>query len=190
LDWRSEFEWDGLTGTVQVECIPNDDPGRYGTGLSDAFGFPVCTASVSYPRVGYGAMFGWVQLVRSSDNTSGGAEFEIDPFALFGDLRNPYCWYGIEPTLFDSPARFERTPMEWRCRSFLATTPIAEVMELKPRRIVPLVRFGWGFEIRDDGSITLSSITALTNADWSDVLLVLRREYPEPFWVFSNELTV
>lgn len=30
-------------------------------------------------------LFGWVQLVRSTDNESGGGEFEVDPFALFGD---------------------------------------------------------------------------------------------------------
>src|SRR4029453_5935565 len=101
--WAAWFVWRGHTGSVQVECIPNNDPAGYGTVASDAFGFPVCTPTVRYPRRGYNAMFGWVQLVRSTDNQSGGEHFEMDPFALFGDVRSPYCWYGTEPTLFDAP---------------------------------------------------------------------------------------
>src|SRR5690242_13943191 len=85
VEWDATFEWDGLSGGIHVDCIPNDDPVEYGTVVNDAFGFPVCTATVRYPRRGYRAMFGWVQLVRSTDNLSGGAEFEIDPLALFGD---------------------------------------------------------------------------------------------------------
>jgi hypothetical protein len=185
---HTTFMWEGLKGDVHVECIANDDPARWGTALSDAFGFPVCTARVSYPRVGYRAMFGWVQLVRSTDNASAGTAFEIDPLALFGDVRNPYCWYGTEPTLFDSPCRADRAPMEWRCRSVLATTPISEVMELKPRRVVPLVGFNWGFDIVSDRSIVLAPVIPLSDEDWTEVLPVLRVEYPEPYWVFADEL--
>jgi hypothetical protein len=120
------FEWRGSTGRVQVECIPNDDPGGYGTAASNAFGFPVCTATVRYPRRGYNAMFGWVQMVRSTDNHSAGGRFEMDPFGLFGDMPSPYCWYGTEPTLFDAPSRVDRGPIDWVAHSFLATTPIAK----------------------------------------------------------------
>ncbi len=49
-------------------------------------------------------MFGWVQMVRSTDDESVGGRFEMDPFGLFGDVRSPYCWYGTEPTLFDAPS--------------------------------------------------------------------------------------
>jgi hypothetical protein len=188
MQWVGEFTWDGLAGRVDAECVPNDDPAEYGTAVSDAFGFPVCTASVRYPRRGYRAMFGWVQLVRSTDNASRGEAFEIDPLALFGDVRTPYYWYGTEPTLFDSPCRVDRTAMEWRSRSFLATTPIAEVVQLKPRRVVPLVGFGWGFDIRDDGTVELSPLTSLGNPDWAEVLPVLKIEYPEPFWTFADSL--
>src|SRR5450432_801672 len=100
MEWSAQFDWRGLTGDVVVECIANDDPEGYETWSSAAYGFPVCTATVRYPRRGYGAMFGWVQLVRSTDNSSLGEEFEPDPFALFGDAQSPYCWYGTEPTLF------------------------------------------------------------------------------------------
>ena len=105
--WSTQFEWDGVTGNVEVECVPNDDPSGYGTVGANAYGFPVCTATVDYPRRGYRAMFGWVQLVRSTDNESRGEQFEPDPFALFGDARSPYCWYGTEPTLFDAPSRLD-----------------------------------------------------------------------------------
>ena len=82
MDRRSAFEWQGVRGEVLVECIPNDDPDGYGTAFADATGFPVCTATVRFPRRGYNAMFGWVQLVCSTDNASHGERFEIDPFAL------------------------------------------------------------------------------------------------------------
>ena len=103
VEWTGSFDWRGATGTVQVECIPNDDPDEYGTPVSAAVGFPVCTATVRYPRRGYNAMFGWVQLVRSTDNASAGERFEMDPFGLFADAPSPYCWFGTEPTLFDAP---------------------------------------------------------------------------------------
>lgn len=97
-----------------------------------------------------------------------------------------YCRYGTEPVLFDSPSRRDRARVHWRARSFLATTPIAEVMELKPRRVVPLAGFGWGFDVHDDGRIAVSAVDALTDADWVEVLPVLRREYPAPFWTFAS----
>lgn len=80
-----------------------------------------------------------VQLVRSTDNESSGEQFEIDPFALFGDAPSPYCWFGIELTLFDAPSRPEILPSEWVAHSFLGTTPMAEVMDGNPRRVVPVL---------------------------------------------------
>ena len=113
VSWHSTFQWRGETGRVDVQCVPNDDPDGVGAANSDAFGFPVCTAAVSFPRRSFNAMFGWVQMVRSTDNQSAGARFEMDPFELFGDLRTPYFCYGIEPTLFDAPSRRRRVPVEW-----------------------------------------------------------------------------
>ena len=148
MQWNAQFQWDGLTGDVQVECVPNDDPAAYATVADDVVGFPVCTAWVRYPRRGYHSMFGWVQLVRSTDNDSHGRVFEVDPFMLFGDARSPYCWYGTEPTLFDAPSRFDRSPLGWLAYSFLATTPIEELMAGRPRRVVPLSGFALGIRRR------------------------------------------
>ncbi len=177
------FTWRGEVGRVHVECVPNTDPDFYGCWMSVAKGFPVCTAIVDYPARGYRSMLGWVQLVRSTDNESDGVRFELDPFALFGDAPAPYCWYGQCPTLFDAPSRSVRVPLEWVAHSFLATTPLDEVAQLQARRVVPLVGFSWGFT--DSGSrVVLSDIEALTDAEWSTHLDVLRQGYP--LWVFAE----
>ena len=188
MEWSARFAWDGLSGDLHVECIPNADPMAHGSSEVELVGFPVCTARVRYPRRGYHSMFGWVQLVRSSDNASHGKEFEPDPFALFGDARSPYCWYGTEPTLFDAPSRLDRSPLEWLAYSFLATTPVDEVMRGQPRRVLPLSGFAWGFDVHDDGSVELRSIDTLTQENWATVLPSLRSEYPAPLWTFADSL--
>jgi len=182
MKWSSEFTWDGVVGRVDVECVPNDEPDAYGSWWPSAFGYPVCTARVTYSGRGYRAMVGWVQLVCSTDNKSGGEGFEMDPFALFGDAPTPYCWYGIEPTLFDAPSRPDAPPAEWIAHSFLATTPMLEVMEGNPRRVLPLLGFAWGFDAR--GAIELRTITRLTTSDWDAHLPVLRSSYP--LWTFTE----
>jgi hypothetical protein len=177
------FTWRGEAGRVDVECVPNTDPDFYGCWWSAAKGFPVCTATVDYPALGYRSMLGWVQLVRSTDNESGGLGFERDPFGLFGDAPSPYCWYGQRPTLFDAPSRPVRKPLEWVAHSFLATTPLDEVAQLKARRVVPLVGFSWGFT--DSGStVILDDIELLSDEEWSMHHDVLRQGYP--LWVFSE----
>ena len=188
MDWTGSFEWRGVTGAVRVECVPNDDPRGYATWAADAYGFPVCTATVQFPRRGYDAMFGWVQLVRSTDNESAGEHFEADPFALFGDARSPYCWYGTEPTLFDAPSRPDRAPIEWVAYSFLATTPIAEVLEGNPRRVVPVLGFEWGFDIRPESpaDVELREVAPAPAGAWEAVVPALRAEYPSPLWTFAD----
>jgi hypothetical protein len=188
VDWTGSFSWRSVSGSVQVECIPNDDPHGFGTVAADAYGYPVCTATVQFPRRGYDAMFGWVQLVRSTDNESAGEQFEVDPFALFADARSPYCWYGTEPTLFDSPSRLVRMPMEWLAYSFLATTPIDELLDGNARRVVPLLGFEWGFDIRPESpaQIELREVAPIASRAWEAVVPVLRAEYPSPLWTFAD----
>jgi len=187
LRWSGQFTWDGATGDVQAECVANDDPEGYGCVFDDAFGFPVCTARVSYPRRGYNTMFGWVQLVRSTDNGSRGAAFEPDPLDLFADAKSPYCWYGTEPTLFDAPSRGERSPMEWVAHSYLASTPIRELLAGGPRRVTPVLGFRWGFDIDAGGAVQLREIARIGQAEWNVVLPVLRAAYPAPVWTFADQ---
>jgi hypothetical protein len=177
------FQWRGEEGAIHVECVPNDDPNFWWCWHSSAHGFPVCTASVEYPPLGYRSMLGWVQLVRSSDNESAGADFEIDPFSLFGDAPAPYCWYGQRPTLFDAPSRPRRAPLEWTAHSFLAATPLEEVASLRPRRVVPLVGFAW--EFTDTVSeVFLHDVIVLSEGSWDTHVDTLRRAYP--LWVFPR----
>jgi hypothetical protein len=168
---------------VHVECVPNRDPAFWGCWGDVAEGFPVCTATVDYPAHGYRSMLGWIQLVQSTDNESGGEEFELDPFALFGDAPSPYCWYGERPTLFDAPSRSMRQALEWTARSFLATTPLDEVADMGPRRVVPIVGFSWGFT--DSGSdVRLQEVALLATDVWDAHLDLLRTTYP--WWVFAE----
>jgi hypothetical protein len=65
----------------------------------------------------------------------------------------------------------------------LATTPLREVAAWKPRRVVPLVGFSWGF--RDSGSsVELHETALLSSDDWQSHLDALRATYPA--WVFSE----
>lgn len=179
---RSEFSWAGLAGEVRVEVVANIDPAALGCPPSAA-DFPVCMATIDYPPRGYRSLFGWVQLVRSTDNDSAGTRFEMDPFALFGDAPSPYCWYGTAPILFDAPWRPIRVPLHWTAYSFLATTPLEEVLRGAPRMVVPLYGFSWGFDITDD-VVRLHDVVALDPDAWMAQLEVLRASYP--YWHFAD----
>ena len=101
------FALRGLSGRVTFDVQAHDRPELFGAA-PEALGFPYCDAVVDHPARGYDAILGWVQLVRSDDNRSGGAEYEIDPLDFLGDLPHPFCWIGLEPHLFDSPWRAPR----------------------------------------------------------------------------------
>ena len=166
-----DFAHDGAMGAIAVECVPNTDPAAAGC-RPGALGLPACTARVTFPGRGYRAMFGWIQLVKSSDNRSGGAAFEMDPLALFADADSPYAFFGHCPTLYDGPSRPRRDDMDWVAHSFLAATAFDG-----RRRVTPLAGFAWGFAIRA-GGVALRPLEKLTGADWRAQLPVLRGAYP------------
>ena len=177
------FSWRGEPGSLHVRCVPNRDPEFWGCWGPVAEGFSVCAATVEYPAHGYRSMLGWIQLVRATDNESCGEEFELDPFAIFGDAPSPYCWYGQQPTLFDAPSRSVRRSLEWVAHSFLAATPLDEVARMQPRRVVPIVGFSWGFS--DSGSdVRLHDVAQLADNVWGTHLHLLRKTYP--WWVFGE----
>jgi hypothetical protein len=179
---KLDFEWREVRGTVQIDCRANDAPDELGCDPGAA-GLPACNATVSFPHFGYRSMLGWVQLVCSSDNATNGAVFEIDPFVLFGDAPSPYCWYGLNPTLFDGPSRSSRDDLAWEAHSFLATTPLEEVMALQPRRVVPLVGFSWGFDI-SNGQTEIRPVRQLSLEQWNAHTNVLRANYQ--LWNFAD----
>jgi hypothetical protein len=173
------FRHEGLEGRVLVSCVANLDPQRMGS-RAEALGFPVCTATIEYPGEGYRALFGWVQLVRSTDNASGGAAFEMDPARFFEDSPAPYCWYGVRPILFDSPSRDERRPLTWLAHSFLGVTP----RDAGARKlVVPLLGFSWGFRIDASEQIVLVAVEKLALTGWDQHIPYLRATYPS--WEFA-----
>ncbi|MDA4132545.1 MAG: hypothetical protein OK454_05385 [Thaumarchaeota archaeon] len=146
----------------------------------------MCTATMEFGGEGYDAFFGWVQLVRSTDNASQGREFELDPFFLFRDTPSPYCFFGFKRTLFDAPSRQTKKPMKWLAHSFLAFTPPEPELlaDLKNRRIVFLLGFSWGFDVDSQSTIVLLPIAKLGPIEWDRHLAILRESYPT--WRFGN----
>ena len=112
------FALRGIEGHVYVTYSRNSRPDLVGSS-AESSGFPMCHAAVDYPAQGYDALLGWVQLVRSDDNTSQGRAFEIDPLDILGDVPHPFCWIGLSPRLFDAPSRSPRRDLDWVAQSFL-----------------------------------------------------------------------
>jgi hypothetical protein len=156
----------GLSGHVDVHVDRTTDPGRLGA-FPGAQDLAWCEAVVDSPLRGYRAMVGWVQLVRSTDNTSGGAAFQLDPLEVLGVVDHPFMAYGVKPTLFDAPSRRSRAPLDWLAHSYLTS-----IDDGPGRSIRPLVGFSWGFVITPD-AITLTPPAPLTGVDWdTDVAVV------------------
>src|SRR5580658_6453772 len=116
------FRHRGLPGVIYVACVPELDPATRGKPEYTR-GFPVCTAKLEFDGTGYDAFFGWVQFVRSSDNSTGGKGFDLDPLAWFPDAPSPYAFFGHLPDLFDAPSRETRQKISWLAHSFLCVTP-------------------------------------------------------------------
>ena len=172
------FSLHGVEGRVLVDYRRNVDPAVVGC-LPETRDFPVCTALVEYPMRGYEALMGWVQLVRSDDNLSGGKEFEIDPLAFLGDLPHPFCWLGICPTLFDVPSRSPRRLMQWTARSYLCVPDdIGDGLG-----VYAMLGFGWGFRI-EGADVVLEPPWPLEAAAWNEHLPSLSERFPA--WRFPS----
>jgi hypothetical protein len=68
----------GLAGRVDVDVGTTESSEELGA-WPGAAGLPFCEATVSYPGRGYQELLGWIQLVRSTDNSNEGDRFEPDP---------------------------------------------------------------------------------------------------------------
>ena len=171
-----EFAWAGARGHVTVAVAVNSDPEALGCRPA-ARGFPYCSASISHPARGYAAALGWIQLVRSTDGSSGGEWFEMDPFEPLGRVDHPFAFFGFLPTLFDGPSRDPIRDMDWTAHSFLCHLGEQE------REAHAILGFSWGFVVRD-GTITPSGPDALGSQDWDAHRPVLVREHPT--WSFAS----
>jgi hypothetical protein len=183
-DLRVPFSLRGLSGLIQVSVARNEDPGSVGYALltggepvDAARGFPVCRATLTYPAQGYAAMFGWTQLVRSSDSDPD--RFEMDPIALYQEVATPYAWFGVRPELFDAPSRDSRDDLTWEAHSFLCVSPDAVIT----RRVQAVAGFSWGFTISQQ-DITFAAPEALDPPAWDSHLDLVRAAYPN--WVFDS----
>ena len=187
MDLDLAFEYRGRRGKIRVRCGAVADPTTIGQ-TPDAEGFPICLATVLYPGQGYDAFFGWVQLVRSSDNRLAGGGFEMDPFLIHQDAPTPYAFYGHLPTLFDAPSRSRRGELTWIAHSFLGVTPFDPEMlsDLHQRSVVPLVGFSWGFNMSAHAKIEVSRVEPLVESDWVSHLPLLERAYST--WKFARSM--
>ncbi len=174
-----DFVLRDLAGNVDVTLVRNDDPAALGCRAS-ARGFPVCAAAVTYEGLGYAAMLGWIQLVRSTDNRSGGREFEIDPYEPLGVTPHPFCWFGLAPTLFDAPSRGTRADLEWLAHSFLCFIGGA-------REARAILGFSWGFTVSED-EITPTGIAPVPADQWNEHRALLRRGHPA--WRFAPAIGI
>ena len=172
---RLDFTLRDLDGQVDVDVMRVEDRDSVG-GWPALPGLPACEATITYPGRGYHGLFGWIQLVRSTDNHSGGREYEMDPLELLGDVDHPFCFFGIKPTLFDAPSRESEPPIEWLAHSFLTTLDHAE-----PHPVIALLGFSWGFRITE-GRAEITSAEALDAVAWDGHRDLLARTYPA--WTF------
>ena len=125
-------------------------------------------------------MCGWIQLVRSTDNSTAGKGFEMDPFAPSG-TDAPYAFYGLAPALFDAPARDRRDDLDWQAHAFLAHTPLGS------SSVEVMVGFSWGFSVRA-GKVQILDPAPLDRNDWATHRGVFPSEYPA--WMVPSMSTV
>lgn len=174
-------------GSVTFEIQPDNDPEAYGTHLlfpqnnmSDYKAFPVCEATVKTEQRGYGSMYGWIQLFRSSDTTlNHDTPWQFDDVPVFKDLNTPFAWFGPEPRLFDGPSRIGITQIDWAARSFLTYIDDA----LLSKTVRPVVGFEWGFSM-SDGVVAIKSAEKLMLTQWSDHIGLLSEQFPG--WKFFD----
>jgi hypothetical protein len=179
------FHHDGRPGIIEVSCTPDREPAESGKPEHPR-GFPACTASLEFEGIGYDAFFGWIQFVRSSDNSTGGRGFDLDPLGWYPDARNPYAFFGLLPKLFDAPSRSEPRKMSWLAHSFLCVTPMYDEREriLHLRQVLAISGFSWGFDIDEKGEFAYPPIGNVESQDWNAQLPTLRKAYRS--WKFPE----
>jgi hypothetical protein len=176
------FNMDGAPGRVAVAVDVNDDPESLGCTPA-ARGFPYCNATVRHPARGYAAALGWIQLVRSTDGTSGGDEFELDPYEPLGRVPHPFAFFGFLPTLFDAPSREPVIDMDWLAHAFLCRLTEAGA----DRQIASLAGFAWGFSARA-GNIEVTGPETLPREAWDSHRRLLVSDYPG--WSFASSADI
>ena len=166
------YRWNDADGLVRVEIGVNDDPGVFG-GEEFARGFPYCRATIEPQAIGYREMIGWVQMVEISDRGEG---FQIDLFEPLGEIPHPFAFYGISPTLFDSP-HTDLPDWDFVAHSFLCGLG-GKLFEQTGGRREPraVLGFEWGFSKRGDRIDSIEP-KQLSVEDWNRHLPYLRGRF-------------
>jgi len=172
---RVDFSLRSQPGHVDVEFSPANDRQELGASPGAA-GLPMCEATITYPGRGYTGLLGWIQMVRSTDNRSGGRQFEMDPLEVLGDVPHPFAFFGIKPTLFDAPSRPEQHTTVWTAHSFLTV-----ISNERERQVAALLGFSWGFTM-STGQVSLIPPETLEAETWNAHRPLLTAHYPD--WAF------
>jgi hypothetical protein len=180
---RIPFTLRGIAGRVEVSISANTNPEEIGypllfDGSVQEFrrAFPICRAKVIYPADGYAAVFGWTQMVRSTDQTG---QFEMDPIAIYTHVATPFAWFGVKPEAFDAPSRDALFDIAWEAHSFLCVSPDAV---LTPH-VQAVCGFSWGFTV-ESSQVHFAEPEALAAQAWDAHLDLLRTSYPN--WRFDE----
>lgn len=178
----------GAKGEVWVTYGINTGPERLGYGESVlgadyspemARGFPFLEAGVEFEGVGYGADFGWVQIVRYRVHDTGEETTVFDTPPQLSDTDCPYLAFGVRPTMFDAPGFSDAQDVTWDADTFLVHTPDAVLS----RDIRAICGFSWGYRLKGATPAAIP-LTVATESDWERNLGDLRGRFPS--WRFGS----
>jgi hypothetical protein len=176
-----------VPGRAQVNYTINEDPDRWGypvLGLEALVdrsrGCPVVEATVEYPREGYAAVMGWIQVVSHRAAPAPQPEVLVDvaPQMREVDAAMPYFAFGVRPTLFDAPSTDDED-YEMSARAFLTASPDAVMSPV----VQPLCGFVWGYAIVK-GSPEVAPLEPAGAAEWAWMRSELEPRYPG--WTFLD----
>jgi hypothetical protein len=199
METTHSFSFRGREGRAAVRFGANEDPGRWGydfLGLpwpsSLALGLPVLEVDVSTPLEGYGAVMGWIQVVRiqvaessttlvpGNEKAPPGDHTWVDVPPQLQALGVPFLSFGRCPTLFDAPASTE-SELRFVADSFLTASPDA----LVSRRSQACFGLRWGYSTKPGQKADLLPPTPLHRGDWANAIPVLQEQFPD--WSFEPD---
>jgi hypothetical protein len=177
------FELRGAPGTVTVRRGVNDDLRRWGYHLLDmpellerSRGFPVVEATVAHPAEGYGAVMGWIQVVRYSEPAAED-ELIVDVAPQLRGAGVPWMSFGVRPAYFDAPST-DSDDATFRADAFLAASPDALMTPVAE----PVCGFSWGYDVVA-GTPAPAPLTVAEAERWTAMRPTLAAACPG--WSFS-----
>lgn len=111
--------------------------------IARTVGFPVCTATIDYPRRGYASYMGWTQFLVT-EPVDGPSRREIDLMPMQYGSDWPFVAFGQCPAYFDAPANPDRADEDWTAFAFLVTCQGVAFERL----LSPVLGFRWGYRLR------------------------------------------